>query len=437
MQVSDHNQDAEAALIGAVLIDTSALGEVIDIITSEDFYSEANQTVWKSIEEISSSGKAADVVTVTNKLRSDGKLEVCGGACGISHYVDTLPDVANVKSYAEIVKEFSATRKIAVLLQRAKNFSGAEDALEFIQTGVDRITEKSESNTTCSIGPVSIDVAERAEGLATGKIQIRGYPSGFAGIDRLINTLHPGRLIFLAARPAMGKTTLACNIAMNVAAAKGTVLFVSLEMSRQELTEKMISTQAGVDSRSFQSGRFNMMGAPNDIELIDDAAKVFQQRRLIIDDRSGMGITQLRALVRKTKQVHGCDLVVVDYLQLMHGPGKTSNEIYGEISRGMKCLAKDLDVPVLSLSQLSRSPEAEGRLERPRLSDLRDSGRLEQDADQVMFLVRKINETPRVAQLQLAKNRHGPIGDAPLRFNPNASQFTDGSWEDLVRDGDE
>jgi replicative DNA helicase len=272
--------------------------------------------------------------------------------------------------------------------------------------------------------------------LSRGEAHIRGYKSGLTGVDNYITTIHPQRLIILAARPSVGKTTLACNIGMSVAKRGGTVLFVSLEMAREELTEKMLATEAEVDTRSYQSGKFDLAGVPNDIERTEDAANLFVDRKMIIDDRSSMNAVQLRGLIRKVKSRYGCDLVIVDYLQLMQGRGKNNNDIYGEISRAMKCIAKDLDVPIIALSQMSRAVESEGRTERPRLSDLRDSGRLEQDADQVWFLVRDKENSPRVAQLQIAKHRQGPIGDVPLRFDPGHSLFTDGEWADHVEDED-
>jgi replicative DNA helicase len=434
LQASSHDPAAEAAVLGAVLVDPTAFNEVVDIISADDFYSDPNKVVWSGIVSVVDAGQSADLVTVTNYLRSKNLIGRVGGATAISQMVDYLPDVANIKSYARIVQEHGMTRRLSKIIAVAGGCDDPNKAIDMLQSGIDGLYEGSAEASTCSIGDVADEVAKRAAGLSRGDIKIRGIRSGFEGLDRYINTLHPGRLIYLAARPAAGKTTLACNIAMNLATFGGTALFVSLEMTRQELTEKMIATYAGVDSRSFQSGMFNMSGIPTDIELIDDAARIFKDRKIIIDDRAAMNSSQLRALVRRTQATHGCDLVVIDYLQLMSGPGKTQNEIYGNISKSLKRLSKELSVSVVALSQLSRAPVSDGRASRPRLTDLRDSGQLEQDADQVIFLVRDTEKTPRVAQLQLAKNRHGPIGDAPLRFNPNISKFEDGSWADFRED---
>lgn len=434
MNVSDSNQSAEMAVIAAVMVDPSVLPEVVDLLVPDDFYTEANRIVWQAILDLDLAGSSPDLVTVTNALSETGQLKKVGGASALAASVDTLPDVSHARHYATIVRDMSASRSLAVAVNRAMHANRVSDAMEIIQSAVDRISEGDGARTTSTLAEVAGEVAARARSLAEGRSSIRGFKTGFAGIDRLLTTLHPGRLILLAARPSLGKTTLACNIVMNVAAKGGNVLFASLEMSRKELAEKMIAAESGVDTRSFQSGRFNMEGAPNDVELIEDMAKVFIDRNVFIDDRSAMTASQLRALIRKTKAAHGLDLVVVDYLQLMQGQGKNNNDIYGEISRAMKCMAKDLDVPILALSQLSRSPESEGRLHRPRLSDLRDSGRLEQDADVVMFIVRDKDDAPRIAQVQVAKHRQGPVGDAPLRFDPNASLFTDGEWSDFVED---
>ena len=431
MGISSHNREAEAAVIGAVLIDHTVLPEIADKLVAEDFYVEAHKIAWGAITALESRGSVPDLVTVTDYLRDAGKLKTAGGASTLSSLVDSTPAVANVKHYAEIVKRDSTSRNISRLLMDVQAEDDPDAAVDLLQAGIDSMSGQ-DARTTVSLGDVAALVADRARRMSQGRELVRGRPSGFLGIDRYITTLHPGELYIIAARPSVGKTSLACNIAANVAKKGGRVLFVSLEMTSRELAERLVAAQAEVDTRSFRSGEFNLDGIPNDIERAEDTAKVFLDWDITIDDRSGATAQQIRALARRVNGRGKLDLIVVDYLQLMDGPGNTKNEVIGNISRAMKRLAKDLDVPVILLSQLSRLLEVEGRTHRPRLSDLRDSGSIEQDADKVIFIVRDKNETPRIAQVQIAKNRQGPIGDAPLNFNPQISLFEDGSWEDHV-----
>lgn len=433
MNISANNEQAEQALLAAILIDPWRFPEVADTVTASDFYSEAHRVIWESIVSVESAGHQPDLITVTQDLRASGNLTLAGGAKGISFLVDVLPDVGNIMSYADIIKTEATSRQLARAIAKVRHESDPVVAVESLQESLDMMSQGT-ATTTVSLGDSANDVALRAGDLAAGRAQVQGYRSGFDGLDKYITTLHPGELYILAARPSVGKTALACNLAGNVARAGGRVLFASLEMSHHELTERMISTESAVDTRSFRSGVFNLDGVPNDIERTVDTAKVFQEWDMFIDDRSSLSAQQIRALSRKVQARHGLDLVVVDYLQLMTGSGNNRNDIVGNISRSMKCLSKDLGVPVVVLSQLSRRPVEEGRAMRPRLSDLRDSGNIEQDADKVMFLVRDKEEAPRIAQLQLAKNRQGPIGDVPLSFEPAHSKFEDGSWEDWTND---
>jgi len=420
-----------------VLLDPAILPEVADLLTAEDFYSDQHKTVWECIMELEASGIHADMVTVTDRLRSTGRLSRVGGAAALSQMTDVLPSFSQARDYAGIVRDDSTSRKIGAIIIRSKSMaeSGASssEVLDFIQTGLDELSS-TEASTVGKLHDIASEIAARSKDMVGGRVGVEGVSTGLQGLDRYITTLHPGELYILAARPSVGKTSLAITITANVARDGGRVLFLSLEMTKRELGEKLIAIEADVDTRSFRTGKFNMDGTPNDLERTEDAAKVFVDWDVTIDDRAGLSAQQARATARKVQAGGKLDLVVIDYLQLMSGPGKTKNESVEAISKAMKNLAKDLKVPVIVLSQLSRTCVIEGREMRPRLSDLRDSGSIEQDADKVIFLVRDKENKPRIAQAQIAKNRQGPIGDLPLNFNPAVSLFTDGSWEDWVKD---
>jgi replicative DNA helicase len=425
------NLDAEGAVLGAVLLDPGALAEVADRLTAEDFYSESNRLIWQTVCDMTEEGGSPDLLTVTNRLRSTGLIERAGGAAYVSSLVDVLPAVSAAPQYADIVREMSLGRKLQRIIASASHCESAADIMETLQAGLDGIS-RDEGDSSARLADIAAIVVEHAGLLATGKRSIQGVATGIEGIDRYITTLHPGELYILAARPSIGKTSLACTIAANVTRRGGRVLFVSLEMAKSELVEKLIAAEADIDTRSFRTGKFNLSGAPNDIERAHDVALQFRDWDMVIDDRSTLTAASLRALSRRVQSRRQPDLIVIDYLQLMTGAGQNKNDMIGNISRSLKNLSKDLKVPVLCLSQLSRLHELEGRGMRPRLSDLRDSGAIEQDADKVIFLVRDKEDKPRVAQAQIAKNRQGPIGDAPLDFNPAVGRFTDGKWEDWV-----
>lgn len=433
MKTTDHSLDAEEAVIAAVLMSAGAFDEVASVINADDFYSESNRILWQTFTELSDKGVPQDVTTVVDHLRRKDLLKKVGGASEVSRLTDSLADVANAAWYAGIVRDMATSRRMAKMLREVAQCNDPNDAIDQAQTALDSIAAKQIGATSAPISEAAQRVRERAKSLAERRTKVLGVKTGFSGLDDIIVTLAPKQLYILAARPSLGKTALACNIVTDVTVRqKGAVLFVSLEMGQDELTERIMAQMMGIDTQRFMKGTFDLAGVPNDLEKIDDAVGILSDAKLYIDDRSVLTTTELRTLARKVQSTQGLDLIVVDYLQLMVGPGSTPNEVYGNISRTLKGIAKDLNVAVLALCQMSRLAEHEDRMERPRLSDLRDSGRIEQDADKVIFLVRDRDNTPGIAQAQIAKNRQGPSGDVPLRFNQDFGSFVDGSWEDFV-----
>lgn len=433
MKTTDHSPDAEGAVITAVLDQPGVFDEVAPLIDAGDFYSEAHHIIWQAFVELSDLGVPQDCTTVIDHLRKKDLLTRVGGASAIAALGDQFPDSHNARWYAATVRDMATSRRLAKMLREAARETDPNVAIEGVQTALDSIASKQAGDTGVPVSVAAQAVLDRAVALAEKRIKVQGVKTGYAELDRLIVTLAPKQLYILAARPSLGKTALALNIAGDVAInQKKSVLFVSLEMGREELTQRIISQMMQIDTQRFLHGSFDLTSVPNDLERIEDAAHILSNTAMFIDDRSIITTTELRTLARKVQATQGLDLIIVDYLQLMTGPGATPNEVYGTITRNLKGIGKDLSVPVLALSQLSRLIEHEDRLDRPRMADLRDSGRIEQDADKVMFLVRDRESTPHLAQLQIAKNRQGPCGDVPLRFAQDYGSFTNGDWADFV-----
>ena len=427
-----HEPDAERAVLGAVLLDPNSLLLVAEKLRGEDFYLEAHRIIYQACLQLNEGGQAADLVTVTNQLREQGALERVGGGSYLATLVDALPDVANVVHYAEIIHDKFVKRQLIATAQRilttcSLDHGAARQAVETAQRDVYRIAEDTLAGGLVHIRGLAEREIGHLEASRTTHSTLTGIDTGFVRINELTSGLQRKDLILLAARPSMGKTSLAMNICAHaVLRSSKKVAVFSLEMSAEQLVRRLLAAEARVDQRRLTTGYL----AKSDWPKLTMAAQALQGVSLWIDDSPGSTVLEISAKARRLKHEHGLDLVIVDYLQLMSGGGRFSSrhEEVSAISRGLKAVAKELDVPMLVLSQLSRQPERRGGDHRPQLSDLRESGSLEQDADVVMFIVRPAvydeeAEDPRKAEVTIAKQRNGPTGQIDLVFQHEYTRF--------------
>jgi replicative DNA helicase len=427
-----HEPDAERAVLGAVLVEPTALLLVLEKLRGEEFYLESHRIIYRGCVELHERAQAADLLTVTNHLREKGLLERVGGASYLSTLVDSLPDVANAGHYAEIVHDKFVKRQLISTAQRilstcTLDHGEAREAVEAAQRDVYRIAEDTLTGGLVHIrGLAERELGHIEESRATHST-LTGIDTGFVRLNEFTSGLQRKDLIILAARPAMGKTSLGMNICTHAALRGGKkVAIFSLEMSSEQLVRRLLAAEARVDQRRLATGYLSKSDWPK----LTMAAQSLQDVNIWIDDSPGSTVLEISAKARRLKHEYGIDLVMVDYMQLMSGGGRfnSRHEEVSAISRGLKAVAKELDVPLLVLSQLSRQPERRGGDHRPQLSDLRESGSIEQDADVVMFIVRPSMynddvEDPRKAELSIAKQRNGPTGQIDLVFQHEYTRF--------------
>jgi replicative DNA helicase len=417
------------------MIDKEAIIKIADIVAPSDFYVDRNGTIYSAIVDLYEARQPLDLLTLSNKLEEVGELERIGGSVYLTELVNAVPTAAHVVHYAEIVAHKATLRG---LIEAA----GAIAALGYdegapLDTLLDQaehtLFDVSQKHLKENLVPISTVLAtsfERLDELYSNKNKLRGIPTGFTAMDELLNGLQRSDLLILAARPSMGKSTLALNIAHHVAAREGIpVGYFSFEMSKEQLVDRLLAAEAGVDSAKLQTGRGL---EDSDFEKINHAMAVLSEAPLYIDDSSLANVMEVRTKARRMQSEHDLGLIVIDYLQLMSGRSSggldnRTNEV-SEISRGLKGLAKELNVPVLALSQLSRGVESRNP-KIPQLADLRESGSIEQDADIVMFIYRedyyegKDSDRPNVADVLIRKHRSGATGDIELYWHPERLQF--------------
>ena len=439
-RVPPQNIEAEQSVLGAMLIDKEAIAKATEILSAEDFYREAHRVIFSAMLEIYNKNEAVDMITVTDILRRDNKLEDVGGIAYITSLANVVLTAANVKYHAEIVAEKSVLRQLVKVSTEiaAMGYEANDEVGVLLDTAESRILEISNRKKRADFTPISavlMDSVQNIEKLLNNKGGLTGIPTGFNDLDKLTSGLHPSDFIILAARPSMGKTALALNIVQNVALRAHkrvggdprSVAFFSLEMSKEQLVNRMLCAEANIDSQRLRIGEMK----EDDWTHLWDACDVMSKAKIYIDDTAGITVMDMRSRARRLKAEHGLDLIVVDYLQLMQGSGKRNTsgdrqQEVSEISRSLKALARELDVPVLALSQLSRGVEAR-QVKRPMLSYLRESGSLEQDADIVAFLYREDYYNPETenkhTELIIAKHRNGPVDTVNLFFHKQFTKF--------------
>jgi replicative DNA helicase len=431
-----HNLEAEKSVLGAVLIQNEAFNYAAEILQARDFFRDAHRRIFEKMERLSERSDAIDLVTLKEELIRAGELEEVGGPAYLASLIDGVPRSTNVEYYARIVKEKSTLRAlITVTAQISARAYGADDdpntILDEAEQAIFSIAEDRVREGFVSMRDIVGESLPKIEQLFEHKRLVTGVETGFSDLDQMTRGFQPGDLVIVAARPSMGKTSLVLNIAEQASIRGTTVGFFSLEMSREQLFIRLLTSVARIDSHRLMTGTVGQ----RDYQQLSHAIGVLSDARLFIDDSPGVGVLEMRAKARRLAAEHGLGLLVIDYLQLMTGRGRFENRTLelAAISRGLKGLAKELGVPVVALSQLSRAPEARSD-HRPLLSDLRESGALEQDADVVLMLYRADMypdaqpDDEGKAELIVAKQRNGPTGTVHLAFLKQHTRF-----EDLAR----
>ena len=421
--------EAEQMVLGSMIIDKYAIAKAAEFLKAEDFYRDSHKTIYSSIIEMVQKDEPVDEITLLEYLKATDRLEKAGGITYVTEISNAVPSTANLTAYIKIVEEKSLLRK---LIRSSTDiiedcYNKQDDVVKVIDSAEKRVFDIGEKRNTGEYEALS-DVLERSfaeiERLFNNKGEITGVGSGFNDLDDKTSGFQKGDMVLVAARPSMGKTTFALNIAENAALKEGkSVVIFSLELSKEQLAYKLLCSEANVDMLALRTGNLD----DKDWENIARAAGPLSNAKIYIDDTAGVSVMEVRSKCRKIKMEHGIDMILIDYLQLMSGSGESRQQEVSEISRNIKALAKEMECPVIALSQLSRAPEQRAD-HRPMLSDLRESGSIEQDADVVMFLYRddyydKETEDKNVAECIIAKQRNGPVGTVKLAWLGQFSKF--------------
>jgi len=435
LKIPPQSIDSEKALLGSIMIRPESIHEVIDMISSKTFYADRNKMVYENILELYAEGKPLDILSLSERLKNKKLLENMGGRTYLSEIIDSVPSSANIKHYAETIVSKYLLRR---LIEASEHISGLgynesraiDEVLDEAEKKVFEITNLNSNRTLVELKEALGDAWERIEKLHKNKGAIRGVSTGFKSLDAKLAGFQNSDLIILAARPSVGKTALALDFARKAAIDSNVhVAIFSLEMSTQQLTDRMLAAQAQVDAWALRTGNIKN---EDDFDKIRDALDVLSRAPISVDDKPANNIISMRSAARKLKSEKGLGMIIVDYLQLMvptqsRGSDNMVQQVT-EISRSLKALARELDVPVIALSQLSREVEKRGG--KPRLSDLRDSGSIEQDADVVMFIHREDrykedSDRKNIAEILIEKHRNGPTGKVELMFDEKKGCYVD------------
>lgn len=429
-----YNAEAEASVLGAIIIDKDAIVKIADVLSVDDFYDQRHKHIFAAMTYLYEHHQPIDVLTLTNQLDAIGVKDEAGGAVYLTELTNFVPVAANVETYANLVAEKALRRR---LIEVNKDLAGLmkdeskslNELIEESESKIFQLSQRHIKQSIVSIEEILTASFERLDDLHKDKQKIRGIPTGFRDVDNILAGLQRSDLFILAARPSMGKTALSLNLAHNVAVqAKEPVLIFSLEMSKEQLVDRLLSMESGVDAWALRTG--NLTDA--DFEKLSHAMGTLSEAKIYIDDTPGITISELRTKAKREAHKHDLGLIVVDYLQLMSGGSRfsgASNRVQeiSEISRGLKGVARELNVPLISLSQLSRSVESRSP-QIPQLADLRESGSIEQDADVVAFIYREDYYNPEtdrknITDLLIKKHRNGPTGNIELYFDKEKQRF--------------
>lgn len=424
LKLPPHSQEAEESVLGAMLLDKDAVIAVAEFLTPDDFYDERLKEIYQACLDLYEDRKPIDVLTVTERLKKKKDFAKIGSSF-LADLANKVPTAAHVEHYGRIVKDTATKRSLMNAASKLVNISmdeglDANEVLDAAESEVFALSQKSLSKAFASVRETLAESFDRLDELHKSGEGIRGIPTGYEDLDNALAGMQASNLLILAARPGVGKTSLALNIAQNVAVkSKRPVGFFSLEMSKEELVDRLLVAQADIDAWKLKTGKLN----DDDFTKLSDAMGELAEAPLFIDDTPALSIIEMRTKARRLQVENGLDLLIVDYLQLAHSR-QLENRVQevSEISQGLKNLARELKIPVLALSQLSRAVETRGG-KKPQLADLRESGSIEQDADVVMFLWREEDDNFENIMLDISKHRNGRLGSIPLTFKGDRIKF--------------
>lgn len=433
MKTPPHNLESEQCVIGSIIVEEQTLVPVAEILDREDFYIDAHKVIYDSMIELGNERKPIDMITLTNRLKEKGYLDQVGGVTYLTSITNMIPTTSNVKVYAEIVKKNSTLRKLIkasndIISMGYEASDSLDDILNVAEKKIFDISQDRMSQDFKPISEVLTSVIAMIEEVYSKGSDITGLDTGFIDLNKKLGGFHKSDLILIAARPGMGKTAFALNLVANAAIrSKSSVAVFSLEMSKEQLVQRLLSSQSNVALNNISKGKI----ADDEWKKLTDAMTVLSSSHIFIDDTPGIKVSEIRSKCRKLKMEKGLDMIMIDYLQLMEADGRADNrqQEVSKISRSLKILAKEMNCPVIALSQLSRNTES-GKDHMPKLSDLRDSGAIEQDADIVMFIYRDEYYTKMetkkkdLAEIIIAKNRHGEISNIELVWIGKIQKFS-------------
>ncbi len=429
------NVEAEQSVLGSLMIDKNAIIKIADLIQPDDFYKNSHGKIYNAMLYLYEHHEPIDILSLSNRLKETEELEEVGGHSYLASLANTVPTAANIVHYTKIVEKKSVLRK---LIDNASQIIGnAYDETEEVDKILDNaeqkifsVSQKHIRQDFTPIKPVLEEAFDRIDELHKNKGKLRGTATGFTELDNILAGLQKSNLIILGARPSVGKSSLALDIARHAATKENVAVGVfSLEMSKEELIDRLICAEANIDLWKLRTGKLSSTGENDDFSRIGHAMGILSEAPIFIDDTASLNVMEMRTMARRLQAEHSLGLLIIDYLQLIEGRGKTDNRVQevSDISRSLKGLARELNIPILALSQLSRGIESR-QDQRPKLSDLRESGSIEQDADVVLFIYRedRVNkdaENKNIADILVAKHRNGPIGEAKLYFSQETTSF--------------
>jgi len=418
IKVPPHSSEAETSVLGAILIDKDAIISVAEFLRPEHFYDERNGKIYKAVLDLYEERSPIDVITLTDRLKKNRDSGKVGGTAYLTEMINSVPTSANAEKYGQIIKDLYLKRELISASTKIVEISfdegvGADQALDKAESSIFSLSQRHLRQSFIPIKEALSESFDRLDELHKTAGGLRGVPTGFKDLDNILAGLQPSNLIILAARPGIGKTALGLNIARSISVDyKVPVGVFSLEMSKEELTDRLLVRQSEIDAWKLKTGRLE----EEDFTRFSEAMGILADAPLFIDDTPGISVLEMRTKARRLQVEKGLQMLVVDYLQLVKGRNLENRvQEVSEISMGLKNLARELKIPILCLSQLSRAVEVRGG-SRPRLADLRESGSIEQDADVVMFLYREDEENPENVTLEIGKHRNGPTGGIKLRF---------------------
>lgn len=436
LRVPPHNLEAESSVLGSIMIDKDAITRIADLVTADDFYEQRNGQIFEAILDLYNDQQPLDILHVSSRLKEKKLLKQIGGRSYLTDLINGVPTSSNVASYARLVQEKATLRRLISAAAEVAEIGyeeekAVDEILDEAEQKLFAVSQKVHRQDFSPVNTLLEQAFERIDDMHKNKDKFRGVPTGFYDVDKILSGLQKTDLVILAARPSTGKTSFALDIARRAAVEnKSKVGVFSLEMGADQLVDRMLAMQARVDLWSLRTGNLN--DQTDDFQKLGNAMSKLSEAPIFIDDKATANIMEMRTMARRLQSEKGLDLLIIDYLQLMEGRGSRANDSrtneVSEISRGLKTLAKELNVPIVALSQLSRAVEQRSP-QIPRLSDLRESGSIEQDADVVMFLYRedreRVNpeENTNIVDLIIAKHRNGPVGKASLYFEEEFTCF--------------